>query len=306
MKHKLGFRPTSMLCPKLIILGGAIMEDQKSFAELGITSEVSVVLIFSIDFSDRKIRKTVIDELRQLGPLVAGPAVAALSPDMPTDVREWAVGHLSSRAGQMLTPQAAAALATTLTHDCAHWIRHEAAEGLGQLGLAAKYLRELSDAATLDSNAGVRLAATKVLGRLGILAIPVAMELAYVLVEDINPDVRMEAAEALGSIGADVVPNGAMALIEAAAVDSDAGVRSRAAAELKKLSSTVAELDEVARVLEFARALEQSSEALAELGPVAVELAVEALIGASSGSADSRVREAVAAASLRLTRARGS
>jgi len=283
-KQRLGFRPVSVLGPKILAGDGGFMEDDQTFAELAAGSEVNVTLIFSTDWEVAPVGKcTFIRELTALGALSAQVAAAGLNPGMPIDVRECAVRHRSALEREAVRPYAQA-LAEVLTHDAAHWVRNSAAEALEHTGLAAVYLKALMDAAALDSNRTVCCAVTRIIGALGEESLPVAMDMASVLMEDPTCEVRMAAADALGKIGPDIFPNGALALLEAASTDGDEDVRLQAQQALAAVTSTAATLGRTHGLADFACAVGQSAEVYQGLGPHAVLLARDTLVAASEGT----------------------
>eukprot|EP00930_Biecheleria_cincta_P076690 TRINITY_DN63903_c0_g1_i1.p1 TRINITY_DN63903_c0_g1~~TRINITY_DN63903_c0_g1_i1.p1 ORF type:complete len:349 (-),score=72.82 TRINITY_DN63903_c0_g1_i1:253-1299(-) len=288
MKQLLRFQPDSMLSPKLLVFGG-LMDDASSFSELGVESELTLTLIFSVEWGTCAKYK-VIQELRSIGALAADSALAAASSEaMPMDAREWGLAHLRSlgaagwRAGD--SEQIRAVLAAVITDDPAHWLRCMAIEALYELGLAPSSLRVLADAASTDGNQGVRYLCMKAIGEVGQRALQTAPDVAGVLMTDSSRDVRIAAAQALASIGPAVLPQGAIALLEAAASDSELECRDESRIAFDKLMNCCAsDSGAAAGLSDFSCMLEENAEALstAAYGKETIGIARSALNRVSS------------------------
>eukprot|EP00931_Biecheleriopsis_adriatica_P065313 TRINITY_DN39882_c0_g1_i1.p1 TRINITY_DN39882_c0_g1~~TRINITY_DN39882_c0_g1_i1.p1 ORF type:complete len:400 (-),score=75.77 TRINITY_DN39882_c0_g1_i1:37-1077(-) len=285
MKLLLGFLEESALCPTLLV-NGSFLEDDISFSQLQAETEVSLTLVFSVDWVSWRPYE-LIRELRMVGLFATEAAEAALSPAMPLTAREWGVLHLQrlGQSGSLEIPKREKtmnALTKMLQNDTAHWLRHNAVEAVRDLGLASSCMNILASAASSDSNRAVRRLCVIVLGELGETALPVSAEIAFLLMADNSEEVRSVAAEALAQIGLGVLPDDAMALVEASIADSNEEVRRKCSRALEHLMRHALEAQDDERIFSFVHGVKQYAESLPEANHrSSVELATSTLALAS-------------------------
>eukprot|EP00440_Ansanella_granifera_P049191 gb/GFBE01053299.1/.p1 GENE.gb/GFBE01053299.1/~~gb/GFBE01053299.1/.p1 ORF type:complete len:341 (+),score=76.24 gb/GFBE01053299.1/:1-1023(+) len=287
LKSSLGFSEDSVLCPMLLI-EGSCLEESQMLVQLQVEQEATLTLVFSVDWGAWRLHQLV-RELRSLGAFAAEAAVAALSPGMPAAAREWGVAHLQ-HLGIPASPaqheKRSSALARMLAADPAHWLRASAAEAIRAAGLAFRCLETLAAAASDDPNRAVRRSCVVALGELGEAALPVSATVAFALVADHVRDVRAVAATALAQMGLGVMPDDAMALVEALGAESDKEVRQECSEALEHLLRTALKANDRGRILSFVRNVKQCTGAFAALpeadGASSVEVIAAALASASS------------------------